>query len=236
MTPKQEVENMVETGSILCDHDGVQPQTLVCQHIAKSLWTRKRVGFCWSNKDTSKWPDATCNACAELHKTLEGKSEKEVQKVEMELMNPQVLCAKCYERAKRLNLGWLGYYFHIYTPTLIWPDKKIAKQVGSQQEICKKYNTDFMPPDSEDIIGMSDNTNGRNMPINGMRHHAKDDSSGWYVYSGNEQSRADDFFKPHHIKHIYGRCPQIIKYLALPPGYRFQIDDKGYKHVWFDKN
>jgi hypothetical protein len=28
--------------------------------------------------------------------------------------------------------------------------------------------------------------------------------------------------------------PLVVDFLDLPPGYRFVIDDNGYKDVWFD--
>lgn len=218
------VEN---SGQINCDVDGPQTTTFVCQHIAQSLETKKRVGFHWSKDSKDQWPDATCTACVE--KRNKATTEEEDSKIVEEFSKPQILCAKCYERAKRLNLGWLGYYLHIYTPTLIWP-KKITKHEKEQKEICKKYNVEFVPSSPDDKIGISDDTDGKAVPINGIRY-----PEGWFVWSGETLTSADDYFKPHHIKHLDSLCPQIIKYLGLPPGYRFQIDNNGHEDVWFDE-
>jgi hypothetical protein len=109
--------------------------------------------------------------------------------------------------------------------------KKIIKE---QQEICQKYSTDFMSIDLDSMVGISDNTNGVYSPINGMRHPQNGNSSGWYIWSGEYLSQEKDFFKPLHAKHLAERCPQVLKYLALPPGYRFLIDTEGYVDVWYD--
>lgn len=45
----------------------------------------------------------------------------------------------------------------------------------------------------------------------------------------------DDFFQAIHVEHIESWCPEVIKYLALPPGWRFLIAD-GYVDVWFDES
>ena len=40
---------------------------------------------------------------------------------------------------------------------------------------------------------------------------------------------------PIHTLHLYEWKPEIIKYLGLPPGWRFLIAP-GYEDVWFDPN
>ena len=65
-----------------------------------------------------------------------------------------------------------------------------------QQKICKQYSAQFTSSDIESIIGISDNTNGINVLLNGLRHQPKDNNSGWYIWSGKELSQNEDFFKP----------------------------------------
>lgn len=109
------------------------------------------------------------------------------------------------------------------------------KYIEEQKNICEKYNQDFFATDWNLKIGISDHFNNGEMPVNGLRHFAEENTSGWYVWAG-EYSEADDFFKPIHIFHLLEIFPDIIKYLALPPGNRFLIDDKGHEDVWFDEN
>ena len=49
------------------------------------------------------------------------------------------------------------------------------------------------------------------------------------------KSLQTDFFKPLHVAHLDDWCLQIIKYLGLPPGWRFLIAGD-YEDVWFDKS
>jgi hypothetical protein len=52
----------VET--VHCKTHGVQPQTLVCQHITDGLLARQRVGFFWTTDTPDNLrPDAWCAAC-----------------------------------------------------------------------------------------------------------------------------------------------------------------------------
>ena len=51
------------------------------------------------------------------------------------------------------------------------------------------------------------------------------ETSGWYVWAGEAFSDAPDFFQPMHIEHVISRCPEILPYLGLAPGWRFLIAD-----------
>jgi hypothetical protein len=38
---------------------------------------------------------------------------------------------------------------------------------------------------------------------------------------------------PLHVTHLQEWCPDAVRYLGLPPGWRF-LTAKGYEDVWFD--
>jgi hypothetical protein len=111
----------------------------------------------------------------------------------------------------------------------------MANYSDEQIKICKKYKTIFVASPFDCIIGVSSNVGSGQMPINGLRHKPEKNTMGWYIWAG-DFSNDSNFFKPMHIKHLEEKCPLILKYLGLPPGYRFQIDDKGYEDVWEDKS
>ena len=71
-------------------------------------------------------------------------------------------------------------------------------------------------------------------PINGLRHEPVGDTNGWYIWAGPELSQDPDFFTPLHVHHLGEWCPQVLPYLALPPGSRFLIAE-GYEDVWHDE-
>jgi hypothetical protein len=103
-----------------------------------------------------------------------------------------------------------------------------------QKSICKKYNASFVPSRENLLVGISLNIKQKIQPINGLRHPTTKDTTGWYIWGGESFSEDEDFFTPLHVEHLSEWCPQVIKYLGLPPGWRFIIDSDGYEDVWED--
>jgi hypothetical protein len=104
-----------------------------------------------------------------------------------------------------------------------------------QQAICKKYNAPFVDSPSFLKVGITLNVKDGIQPVNGLRHPIEGDTSGWYIWAGEEFSEDPDFFIPLHIEHLPEWCPDVIKYLGLAPGWRFLIAP-GHEDVWEDKS
>lgn len=68
---------------------------------------------------------------------------------------------------------------------------------------------------------------------NGLRQPLKDDTTGCYIWVGEELSDDPNFFNPLHVKHLDQWCPEAIPSLALPPGWRFLFAPE-YEDVWKD--
>jgi hypothetical protein len=103
-----------------------------------------------------------------------------------------------------------------------------------QRETCRRFDAEFLPAAGHEKLGIAEDVRGGKLPINGLRHRPVGDTSGWYVWAGeDEPSNAPDFFVPLHIEHLDEWCPKIRKYLGLAPGWRFLIADD-YEDVWFD--
>jgi hypothetical protein len=107
--------------------------------------------------------------------------------------------------------------------------------VELQKEICRKFGADYYPSPNELKIGISLNVREGIMPINGLRHSPGGDTTGWYIWAGEELSDSPGFFMPLHVDHLDEWCPQIKKYLGLAPGWRFLID-ADYEDIWFDES
>ena len=102
--------------------------------------------------------------------------------------------------------------------------------VEEQRQLCKKLNVELVPVSPYDMIGLALPASGN--PFNGLRH-PPDAYSGWFLWAV-EYSEADDFYNTVHAAHLLEYRPAVIKYLGLPVGYRFQIDDHGYEDIWYD--
>ena len=103
-----------------------------------------------------------------------------------------------------------------------------------QRKICQKYSSDYVDAPDDLKVGISENVRDGVVPINGLRHPPEGDTSGWYIWAGEQYSDAADFFKPLHIEHLDEWNPLIKKYLGLAPGWRFLVT-KDYEDVWFDE-
>ena len=87
------------------------------------------------------------------------------------------------------------------------------------------------PPDMK--VGLAKNVRTSDLPIHGLRHPPEADTSGWFIWAGEELSDHPDFFEPTHVGHLAELIPEVMPYLALPPGWRFLIAP-GHEEVWED--
>lgn len=87
---------------VCCAAHGVQPRTMVCQHVADGLLERRRVGFFWSVEDPdAPRPDAYCLECEKRVRLTGGEWTGDALKH----LQPKVLCGCCYDLAKVFNMG-----------------------------------------------------------------------------------------------------------------------------------
>lgn len=102
-----------------------------------------------------------------------------------------------------------------------------------QRKMCKRSGTDFVALPSHLKVGISENVKENIYPLNALRHPTEGETSGWYIWAGEELFADNDFFIPLHISHLPEWCPEILPYLGLPPGWRVLLAP-GYEDVWFD--
>ena len=102
-----------------------------------------------------------------------------------------------------------------------------------QKEVCKVHGAVFLASPHSFKVGISENVRDQLEPINGLRHPPEGDTTGWYIWAGEELSDAADFFRPLHVEHLDHWCPRIQKFLGLAPGWRFLVTGE-FEDVWFD--
>jgi len=101
-----------------------------------------------------------------------------------------------------------------------------------QRAFCAKQGVQHVASLPESRLGFAKSTKGK-IPINGLRHPEKCETSGWYLWCGENYSEAADFFDALCAKHVYQDYPEIRKLLGLPAGYRFLLAEN-YCDVWYD--
>lgn len=102
-----------------------------------------------------------------------------------------------------------------------------------QSETCQKFGADMDIPTDNEKLGIALGTLDQR-PLNGLRHPRESGTCGWYIWGGESFPSDDDAFSPLHVTHLPEYCPDAIRFLALPPGWRFMTDGD-YVDVWEDR-
>jgi len=63
--------------------------------------------------------------------------------------------------------------------------------IKEQQLICDRFGADFLSSPSNMKVGISLNVRDGIYPINGLRHPAEGDTTGWYIWAGEYLSDPD---------------------------------------------
>lgn len=104
-----------------------------------------------------------------------------------------------------------------------------------QREVCERFSAPYYGCDLNLKVGVSRNVKDGVRPLNGLRNRQENGTCGWYIWAGEEFSQASDFFLPLHAAHLEQWAPLVMKYLGLPPGWRFLITER-YEDVWEDQD
>ena len=120
---------------------------------------------------------------------------------------------------------------------VIKSDINIVLGAWQMKQMCKKYQSTYVCSDLGKMVNLNlESLNQGIMPLNGLRHPPEGPSTGWFIWAGREIPQENvKFFQSMHTSHLVEGRKLFIKYLGLAPGWRFQIDDKGYEDVWFDE-
>ena len=72
----------------------------------------------------------------------------------------------------------------------------------AQARVCERYGIGPYPTPAALKVGIASNVRDGAQPLNGLRCHPVGDTSGWYIWAGEEWSDDPDFFVPLHIHHL----------------------------------
>jgi hypothetical protein len=104
--------------------------------------------------------------------------------------------------------------------------------IMSQEKMALSVGAPYVPPLQSDKAGVAIGTL-RIAPLNALRHPPGVDTSGWYIWGGEQLSQEPDFFVPVHHAHLAEYCPEIVPYLGLGPGWRVLLG-RNQVETWFD--
>ncbi len=100
-----------------------------------------------------------------------------------------------------------------------------------QHATCRKFGAAFEPPRPDRLTVISKGVL-EGLPVQGVRYPSPEPMSGWWIttdlYDGDTKS-----LQREHTYHITAARPDLAKYLALPPGFRFDLGVR--EDVWKDE-
>ncbi|WP_374018011.1 hypothetical protein ABU162_28710 [Paenibacillus thiaminolyticus] len=108
-----------------------------------------------------------------------------------------------------------------------------SKVIKEQVELCNKFDVspDF-PQFSQNIVISKGVYDG--LGINAVRYSSPEHMTGWWLTTDLYDDNVDSLMNVHYF-HVAFNRPDILKYLALPYGFRFYITDSE-EDIWFDED
>lgn len=105
--------------------------------------------------------------------------------------------------------------------------------MDEQKQVCEKYKAAFVPAPPNMKVGIAEDVKDRILPIHGLPIHPDPGTTGWFIWAGGEMLQTDDFFVPLDVIHLSEWSPIVVKFLGLPPGWRFLVTNE-HEDVWYD--
>lgn len=109
-----------------------------------------------------------------------------------------------------------------------------ALQVTNEQEVeCRKYGVaPSFPTFGQNIVISKGVYEG--LGVDAVRHPSPEHMTGWWVTTDLYDGDTNSLMKV-HFYHVAFSRPDLLKYFALPFGFRFYINESE-KDIWFDEN
>ena len=101
---------------------------------------------------------------------------------------------------------------------------------AEQHAVCEKVGVDYAAPTFDQMIVVSDGVLEGD-PAEGVRYPSPEHMSGWWLTTDRLDGEEKNL-KTVHIQHVSVNRPDLVKFLALPFGYRFHGPTND---VWLDE-
>jgi len=83
-------------------------------------------------------------------------------------------------------------------------------RASHEHTVCQRAGAVPLAPRPRSKLGLALSTTGM-VPINGVRHMPTEETSGWYLWCGDELSGDPDVFAPVHVEHLAEYMPDVIE-------------------------
>ena len=108
-----------------------------------------------------------------------------------------------------------------------------SKVINEQTQMCNELNANpIFPQFSQNIVISKGVYEGEG--IEAVRYSSPEHMTGWWLTTDSYDDNMDSLMNVHYFHVAFSR-PDLLKYLALPYGYRFYVTDSE-EDIWFDEN
>lgn len=108
-----------------------------------------------------------------------------------------------------------------------------SKVINEQEEMCEKYDvTPVFPQFNQNVVISKGVYEG--LGVDAVRYSSPDHMTGWWLTTDLYDDNIDSLMNVHYY-HVAFNRPDLLKYVALPFGFRFYITEHE-EDIWFDEN
>lgn len=95
-----------------------------------------------------------------------------------------------------------------------------------QSDVCRRFDAEFSPPRPDQKAAVSLGVLEGDIPVWGVRYPAPPHMSGWYLTTERFSGNVADL-RVEHLYHVTAERADLAPFLALPPGFRFEVTKEG---------
>ena len=101
-----------------------------------------------------------------------------------------------------------------------------------QHVVCEKFSGEFSAPLADKLAVISEGVLEGD-PVQGVRYPSPEHMSGWWITTDRYNGEINTL-KNEHLYHVTAARPELVRYLGLPDGFRFDLSAR--EDVWFDQD
>ena len=92
--------------------------------------------------------------------------------------------------------------------------------------VCRRWAAPYLPADGQALVAISPLVLAGHMPVSGARYPSDGRNSGWIIWAGDRHEEVTDLIHE-HAAHLATLRPDLLRYLGLPVGWRFDREAAG---------
>ena len=113
---------------------------------------------------------------------------------------------------------------------------RIARYEPIQRQVCATARAPFVAPDYSKLVWLGPSVPEGNRFVYGGRYAATSGWSGWSLMAAEQPKPPPTAIRSEHLRHLVSIREDLMPYLGLPVGWRFELFADGSWHAWSPKD